>query len=130
MTKAIDYNYYDEDKLTKEEVLFFKAALENKKVQIQKNINLTSENLNNKDSSNLKDEADHASTMIDTRTANAIIHEQNKSINQINRCLKKIEFGQYGICNVCEETIDIERLKVKIFAEHCISCRELIEKQQ
>ena len=130
MTKAINNNYYSEDKLTKEELLFFRKELEDKNLQIQKNLNITSANLNNDDSCNLKDEADHASTMIDASTANAIIKEQNKNINQINRCLNKIEFGRYGICNTCEELINIERLKVNIFAEHCISCMELIEKQR
>ena len=129
MTKAINNDYYA-DKLTKEELLFFQKALEDKKVQIQKNLNITSSSLSNEDSCNLKDEADHASTIIDSSTANAIIREQNKNINQINRCLNKIEFGRYGICNTCEELINIERLKVNIFAEHCISCMELIEKQR
>ena len=131
MTKAINNYYYDdEDKLTKEELLFFKKELEKKKIQVQKNLNITSESLSNEDSCNLKDEADHASTIIDSSTANAIIREQSKNMNQINRCLHKIEFNRYGICNTCEELINIERLKVNIFAEHCISCMELVEKQR
>ena len=38
--------------------------------------------------------------------------------------------GTYGVCNLCEETINIERLKVKIFAEYCVDCREIIEQQK
>ncbi len=129
MTKAIKPQYYNQERLTKDELLFFKKELEDKKMKIQKNLTLTSKNLDNEDNCNFKDEADHASNAIDTSTANAILVEQTKSINQIHRCLYKIEFGHYGICNMCEEVIDIERLKVKIFAEHCISCREIIEKR-
>ncbi len=130
MTKALNHDYYNEDKLTKDELLFFKKALEEKKEKIEKNVILSSKNVQNEDKCHLKDEADQASSIMDSHTTNAIIQEQRKSLNQINRCLNKIEFGRYGICNLCEEVIDIERLKVKIFAEHCISCREIIEKQR
>ena len=130
MTKALNHDYYNEDKLTKDELLFFKKALEEKKEKIEKNVILSSNNVQNEDKCHLKDEADQASSIMDSHTTNAIIQEQRKSLNQINRCLNKIEFGRYGICNLCEEVIDIERLKVKIFAEHCISCREIIEKQR
>ena len=129
MTKAIKQDYY-EDKLSKDELLFFKKALEEKKEKIEKNLKLSSQNVQNEDKCHLKDECDQASNIIDSHTTNAIIQEQNKNLNQIKRCLNKIEFGRYGICNLCEELIDIERLKVKIFAEHCISCREIIEKQR
>lgn len=134
MTKAIENSYYNREindvKLSKDELLFFKKALEAKKIKLQENLTIASNNLKSEDHCNAKDEADHASSTIDINTANAVIKEQNKSMNQINRCLNKIEFGRYGICNMCEELINIERLKVKIFAEHCISCRELIEKGQ
>ncbi len=129
MTKALNRNYYNDEKLSKDELLFFKKALEEKREKIEKNVKLTSNNVENGDKCHLKDEADQASNLIDTHTTNAIIKEQTKSLNQINRCLNKIATGRYGICNMCEETIDIERLKVKIFAEYCISCREIIEQQ-
>jgi len=129
MTKALDKNYYTEEKLSKEDLLFFKKALEEKKEKIEKNIQLNLNNVQNEDKCHLKDEADQANNLIDSHTTNSILKEQTKSLNQVNRCLNKIEFGRYGICNMCEEVIDIERLKVKIFAEHCISCREIMENQ-
>lgn len=129
MTKALNRTYYTEERLSKEDLLFFKKALEEKQAKIEANIQLTTNNLQNDDKCHLKDEADQASSMIDNHTTNSIIKEQTKNLNQIKRCLNKIEFGRYGICNMCEEVIDIERLKVKIFAEYCISCREIMEKQ-
>jgi len=58
------------------------------------------------------------------------LKRQYQTLNQINRGLNKIELGTYGLCNLCEETIDIERLKVTPFAEQCIPCKELLEKQR
>jgi len=131
MTKALNSKYYNnETTLTKDELLFFKNELEAKRVKIQKNLNITSSELNHNAHTNLKDEGDYASQSLEISTNNAILHEQHKTLNQINRSLNQIRTGSYGICNLCEESINIERLKVKIFAEHCISCREIIEKQR
>jgi len=133
MTKAIESKYYElqdyKEKLTKEELLFFKKALEEKKIKIEKNLALTEKEFSQNDADCPKDECDHAAISVNNSANTAVIREQNKTLNQINRCLYKVESGRYGICNMCEEVIDIERLKVKIFAEYCISCREIIEKQ-
>lgn len=133
MTKAIENKYYNrdyEEKLSKEELLFFRDKLEEKKDKIQKNLEKTSTELNTNVTDELKDEADHACLAADNLTNNAILKEQHKTLHQINRSLNRIAMGTYGICNLCEETISIERLKVKIFAEYCVCCREVIEKQK
>jgi DnaK suppressor protein len=131
MTKALNPNYYNnQTTLTKSELLFFQNELEAKKIKIQKNLNITSSELDHNSSSDLRDEGDYASQSLETSTNNAILHEQSKTLNQINRSLNRIRVGTYGVCNLCEESIDVERLKVKIFAEYCISCRELIEKKR
>jgi DnaK suppressor protein len=133
MTKSIQESYYhlqdNEEKLTKDELLFFKNELESKKEKIQKSLEITSKEFSYNDTDCPKDECDHASISSSNNATSAILKEQNKTLNQINRCLHKITLSQYGICAMCEEVIDIERLKVKIFAEHCISCREIIENQ-
>jgi len=129
MTKSIKHQYYDEDKLTRDELLFFKKELENKKEKIQRNLELTSKEFNHNDTDCPKDECDHASISASNSATTAVIKEQYKALDQINRCLHKVASGRYGICNMCEEVINIERLKVTIFAEHCISCREIIERR-
>lgn len=131
MTKALNENYYNnEATLTKKELTFFKNELEAEKIRIQKNLNITSLELDANFNNDLKDEGDYASQSLGNSTNNAILHEQSKTLNQINRSLNRIRLGSYGVCNLCEEPINKERLKVKIFAEYCISCREFIEKQR
>ncbi len=131
MTKALNSKYYNnETTLTKTELLFFKNELEAKKIKIQKNLNITSAELGHNTHGDLRDEGDHASQSLETNTNNAILHKQSGTLNQINRSLERIRIGTYGTCNLCEEGINIERLKVKIFAEYCISCREIVEKQR
>lgn len=134
MTKSIDNNYYNreenEEELTKDELIFFKEALEEKKIKIEKSLAKTDQEANSHTQNRCNDEGEDASFEITNNVNTTIVREQTKNLNQINRCLNKIQIGSYGICTLCEEPINIERLKVKIFTEHCICCREIIEKQK
>lgn len=133
MTRAIKNNYYNneqEQELSQEELAFFKNALEEKKLKIQQDLDNTNKESVNNTQSTCKDEADHVSLEILNHVNSAIFREQTIMLNQINRSLNKIVIGTYGICKTCEEPINIERLKVKIFTEYCVPCRELMEREQ
>jgi DnaK suppressor protein len=47
---------------------------------------------------------------------------------EIEIALQKIKDGLYNVCDMCEEAIGIQRLKVKPHAKYCIDCREIAEK--
>jgi len=132
MTKSIKNSYYKniEDTLSEKELLFFKKELEEKQKKILVNLKSREQELSTNTACDLRDEGDHAFFAADSSTNNAILREQHKMLNQINRSLKRIDLGTYGVCNLCEETINIERLKVTLFAEQCISCKELLEQQR
>jgi len=55
--------------------------------------------------------------------------KQKQELKEIEEALKKIEEGRYGICEMCDEPISEERLKIKPHAKYCIICREIIEKE-
>jgi len=132
MTKSINNSYYTniEENLTQAELLFFKKELEEKQKKILENLRNREKELNSNTACDLRDEGDHAFFAANHSTNNAIFQEQHKMLNQINRSLKRIDLGTYGVCNLCEETINVERLKVTLFAEQCISCKELLEQQR
>lgn len=115
--------------LDSKQIAFFKKALEDKRVKIIANLNSTSTEMNSSINSKPKDEGDHASFFTGHSVGNAILNKQSQKLVEIDRSLKRIEEDCYGICNLCGESINIERLKVKIFADYCISCRELVEKR-
>lgn len=46
------------------------------------------------------------------------------SIDKINKALKKIEEGTYGICEKCEKPIEEGRLKVFPSATACMKCKK------
>jgi len=74
------------------------------------------------------DEGDFAVLMNDSSIEDALIAQQLKELKEIEVALDKMSKGNYGICEMCEEEIGIERLRVKPYAKFCITCREINEK--
>jgi DnaK suppressor protein len=60
----------------------------------------------------------------------AIVMQQEQVLREINVTLGKISNGDYGICEMCEDPIGFQRLKVKPHAIYCIDCREIVEKSK
>jgi len=116
--------------LTDKNLQEFKVKLEERKVQILKNLKDTSEELNDIRGLELNDEADYAESSSRTTIDSAILVQQRKELNEIELALGKIVSRTYGICEMCEEPINIKRLEVKNFARYCIACREINEKEQ
>ncbi|ABK83183.1 RNA polymerase-binding protein DksA [Campylobacter fetus] len=107
---------------------FFKNLLEERKIQINKNILDAADEINGLRQSGASDEFDFASINADAILEHSISAKQRSELNEIDESLKKIANRTYGICDMCEDEIDIERLKVKPNAKYCITCREIIEK--
>lgn len=63
----------------------------------------------------------------DDNTRVSIILGQRGKIGQINASLRRIEQGNYGICEGCQNPIGKARLEAKPHARLCISCREAKE---
>lgn len=110
------------------ELDYFKDILESRQVQISKNIIGVNEELEQLNSLELNDEGDHASVDNSSMIESAIVQQQEQELREINVTLGKISNGDYGICEMCEDPIGFQRLKVKPHAIYCIDCREIVEK--
>ncbi len=136
MTRATKEGYYSEEEcsvksiLSQNEIAFFKKKLEEQKKKIKSNLNISSAEMDEIINCDPKDEGDYASMALEQSLGNKISDRQANNLLLINRSLKRIKHNCYGICALCEEPIRTERLKIKIFAEYCISCREIIEKER
>ena len=107
---------------------FFKEMLDERKRQIKKNIEDVYQEMEGLNDSEANDEIDHASISTDRMIEEAITAQQAKELGEIEFALGKIKSGIYGVCEMCEEDISIQRLKVKPHAKYCIVCREIVEK--
>ena len=112
------------------ELNYFKDILESRKEQIQKNINGVNSELDELNALELNDEGDHASVNNNSMVESAIVQQQTKELEEIEVALAKIGNGEYGICEMCEDDIGFQRLKVKPHAIYCIDCREIVEKSK
>ncbi len=111
------------------DILYFKQMLEERREQILKNINGSSKELSElQDSQDVMDEGDFAAVSTDNLINEEILIAQQQELREIDEALMKIEKGTYGICEMCEEPIGMQRLKVKPFARYCITCRQIAEK--
>ncbi|MBL1243842.1 MAG: RNA polymerase-binding protein DksA [Sulfurimonas sp.] len=110
------------------ELSYFKEILESRKEQINSNIDGVNNELSQLNALELNDEGDHAAVNNNSMVESAIIIQQTQELREIEVTLGKISHGDYGTCEMCEDDIGFQRLKVKPHAIYCIDCREIVEK--
>ncbi len=110
------------------DIKYFKTLLLERKMQIRKNIEDANKEIQSLSDSGASDELDYASISIDKTIEQAISNQQALELREIDYALNKIEEGSYGVCEMCEDDIGSQRLKVKPHAKYCIACRQSIEK--
>ena len=112
------------------ELNYFKEILGNRRDQINKNIDGVNSELASLNTLELNDEADHASANNNSMVESVIVKRQMQELKEIEVSLAKIANGSYGICEMCEDLIGFQRLKVKPHALYCIDCRQTAEKSK
>ena len=117
-----------EQHLSQSQIKFFQKNLQEQRKKIITNLDNISIESNGLQGSHSGDESDLASLQQGLNTTRSLSEQQQKNLELIKRSLEKIEEKTYGICEDCDEPICIERLKVKNFAQYCITCKEINEK--
>ncbi|CAE09318.1 RNA polymerase-binding protein DksA [Wolinella succinogenes] len=112
------------------ELKYFKELLSDRQKQILQNIESNAKDLEVLGDQSLSDELDYASASTESLVGSSISLQQQKELREIEVALAKIKSGTYGICEMCEDPISIQRLKVKPHAKYCIVCREIVEKNR
>jgi RNA polymerase-binding transcription factor DksA len=54
----------------------------------------------------------------------AQIEELKKKISEIDEALERIENGKYGICKICNNMIDTDRLNILPSTTLCLNCEK------
>lgn len=60
----------------------------------------------------------------DTDQLCALVDLSSSNIDQIDKALKKLDAGTYGVCEACEKPIPIARLEFLPFAALCVKCQQ------
>ena len=75
----------------------------------------------------LADEVDLASSELNQSVALRLRDRERSLLLKIELALAKIDAGTFGICEDCEEPIEVKRLEVRPVADLCIRCKEAQE---
>ncbi len=59
-----------------------------------------------------------------------LLEIRNNELSQLNRALRKLEEGSYGICEECGDEISEARLKVRPVTTLCINCKMEAEQKE
>jgi RNA polymerase-binding protein DksA len=74
-------------------------------------------------------EPDEGDAEIFEREKNAaLIAVLEHKLRDIDAALRSIEKGRYGICERCDEPIEVARLEVKPDATLCLKCQQEVER--
>lgn len=69
-----------------------------------------------------KDEDAQEVTQYESRLS--LEHQLESELEKVQKAIKNISDGKYGVCKVCGKLISPERLKIYPEAEHCMECHK------
>ncbi|MFN7930950.1 MAG: TraR/DksA C4-type zinc finger protein [Blastocatellia bacterium] len=70
------------------------------------------------------DFAEQATERENDEVLDALDHSIRAEMQQIQVTLKRLEAGEYGICENCEKKIPLKRLAALPHASRCVACAE------
>jgi len=73
---------------------------------------------------------DQASNERDRELLLLLGDREREKVRHIDEALARLDEGEYGICEDCEEEIPLGRLKAMPFARLCVKCKSDLEKLQ
>ena len=105
-----------------------------KKMLLELKENLLKEVLINQDAGmethqdEVQDLADQASDSYDRELASTLSETERVRLEAVEKALARVDKGTYGVCESCEKTIPLARLKALPFARLCVNCQSVEEK--
>ncbi len=116
--------------MSAEEMAQFRTVLEEKRVALVKAAQESLEQDMTLDTNEMPDEVDLASSEYIQSFALRLRGRERHFIDKIDKALKKIESGDFGICEDCEEPIGEKRLAARPETTLCIRCKEDQEREE
>lgn len=110
--------------LTKAELGRFLTMLEEKRAQIIANAQSTLAEDMALDANDLPDEMDLASSEYLQSFQFRLRGREKSFLEKIDRAIKKIDRGEFGLCEECGEEISTKRLEARPETTLCIKCKE------
>lgn len=110
--------------MNKKDLKKFKELLDERRQEILEQAESTKEKGMNFDPDDLPDEVDLASSEADQSMNLRLRDRERVLLKKVDKALKKIDDGEYGICESCGEEIGVKRLLARPVTDLCIKCKE------
>lgn len=116
--------------MRKRDIDRFKKLLEERKKAIMDAAESTREQGLGFEQADLPDEVDLASTEAGQSLNLRLRDRELVLLKKIDKTLKKIEDGEFGVCESCGEEIGMKRLEARPVTDLCIRCKEEQERME
>jgi DnaK suppressor protein len=116
--------------LTKAQIERFRDILDEKRTRLIEEAKRTLDNDMVIEADERMDEVDQASSEYMQAFSFRLRGRERFLMGKIEHALRKIDEGNYGICEECEDQISLKRLEARPEAQLCIQCKEAQEKEE
>jgi len=116
--------------MNKKEIKKFQDLLLAERSSIVRKANKTLAEEATLDTNELPDEIDQASAEYSQSFTFRLRDREKYYLSKIDKALKKIDAGSFGICEACEEPISPKRLEARPVTTLCIRCKEEQEMEE
>ena len=116
--------------MNQEQIEKFRVLLTKERASIIQKANKTLTEENSLDVADMPDEIDQASRESEQTAMLRLADKERKLLTQIERAIRKLDSGDYGICEGTGDPIGRKRLRARPWTRHSIHYKELVERQQ
>ena len=114
--------------MKKNKLKHFQSLLENICTEIVGDVEKAHHNKKSSEVEQMADISDDAARSYSRKLQGDLEEHEWVKLKQVEVALKKVEDGEYGICEQCEQEILETRLEIMPYTEFCIQCLNEIEK--
>ena len=115
--------------MKKNKLKHFQSLLENIRTKIVGDVEKAHHNKKSNEVEQMADISDDAARSYGKKLQGDLEEQEWVKLKQVEAALKKVEDGEYGICEQCEQEILETRLEIMPYTEFCIQCLSEMEKQ-
>jgi RNA polymerase-binding transcription factor len=76
------------------------------------------------------DELDRVQNANDRDYAMSNLERSSRRLGEVRAALRRIDAGTFGVCDGCEENINLKRLAAVPWTPYCIACQEAADRGQ
>lgn len=107
----------------------FKTLFETEKQKLLRSTRITSDQFT-VHPEDLMDEMDFTSFEMESQMRMRLRNREALYLKKIEEALERINAGVFGLCDKCEEDIELKRLEARPTTTLCVSCKETQERSE